>query len=82
MIIDSDGIRVFIFIEKRIDIIQNYNELKGSCEYGYQEIPKRLFKEVEVIDGITMNLIFFEKNLNSIKYLMIIYNYWLLKKSL
>ena len=60
MIIDSDGIGVFIFIEERIDIIQSYNDLKGSCEYGYQEIPKRLFKEVEVIYG-TMILIFFEK---------------------
>ena len=61
MIIDSDGIRVFIFIEERIDIIQSYNYLKGCCEYEYQEIPKRLFKEVEVIYGITMILIFFEK---------------------
>ena len=61
MIIDSDGIGVFIFIEERLDIIQSYNDLKGSCEYGYQEITKRLFKEVEVIYGITMILIFFEK---------------------
>ena len=61
MIIYSDGIGVFIFIEEKNDIIQSYNDLKGSCEYGYQEIPKRLFKEVEVIDGITMILIFFEK---------------------
>ena len=39
MIIDSDGIRVFIFIEERIDIIQRYNDLKGCCEYGCQEMP-------------------------------------------
>ena len=63
MIIASDGIWEFISSQECIDIIQNYyenNDLKGCCEYLYQESSKRWLKEEEVIDDTTLILVFFE----------------------
>ena len=63
MIIASDGIWEFISSQECIDIIQKYyenNDLKGCCEYLYQESSKRWLKEEEVIDDTTMILVFFE----------------------
>ena len=63
MIIASDGIWEFISSQECIDIMQKYyenNDLKGCCEYLYQESSKRWLKEEEVIDDTTMILVFFE----------------------
>ena len=63
MIIASDGIWEFISSQECIDIIQSYyesNDLKGCCEYLYQESSKRWLKEEEVIDDTTLILVFFE----------------------
>ena len=63
MIIASDGIREFISSQECIDIFQSYyesNDLKGCCEYLYQESSKRWLKEEEVIDDTTLILVFFE----------------------
>ena len=63
MIIASDGIWEFISSQECIDMIQNYyenNDLKGCCEYLYQESSKRWLKEEEVIDDTTLILVFFE----------------------
>ena len=63
MIIASDGIWEFISSQECIDIIQKYyenNDLKGCCEYLYQESSKTWLKEEEVIDDTTLILVFFE----------------------
>ena len=63
MIIASDGIWEFISSQECIDIIKSYyesNDLKGCCEYLYQESSKRWLKEEEVIDDTTLILVFFE----------------------
>ena len=63
MIIASDGIWEFISNQECIDIIKDFydkNDLKGCCEYLYQESSKRWLKEEEVIDDTTLILVFFE----------------------
>ena len=63
MIIASDGIWEFISSQECVDIIKDYydkNDLKGCCEYLYQESSKRWLKEEEVIDDTTLILVFFE----------------------
>ena len=60
---DSDGIWEFISSQECVDIIKNFydnNDLKGCCEYLYQESSKRWLKEEEVIDDTTLILVFFE----------------------
>ena len=63
MIIASDGIWEFISSQECVNIINEFyekNDLKGCCEYLYQESSKRWLKEEEVIDDTTLILIFFE----------------------
>ena len=63
MIVASDGIWEFISSQECVDIIKNFydkNDLKGCCEYLYQESSKRWLKEEEVIDDTTLILVFFE----------------------
>ena len=63
MIIASDGIWEFISSQECINIIKGFydkNDLKGCCEYLYQESSKRWLKEEEVIDDTTLILVFFE----------------------
>ena len=63
MIIASDGIWEFISSQECVDIIQKYyenNDLKGCCDYLYQESSKRWLKEEEVIDDTTLILVFFD----------------------
>ena len=63
MIIASDGIWEFISSQECVDMIQSYyesNDLKGCCEYLYQESSRRWLKEEEVIDDTTLILVFFE----------------------
>ena len=63
MIIASDGVWEFISSQECIDIIKEFydkNDLKGCCEFLYQESSKRWLKEEEVIDDTTMIIVFFE----------------------
>ena len=63
MIIASDGIWEFISSQECINIIKefyNNNDIKGCCEFLYQESSKRWLKEEEVIDDTTMIIVFFE----------------------
>ena len=63
MIIASDGIWEFISSQECVNIINEFyekNDLKGCCEYLYQESSKRWLKEEEVIDDTTLILVFFE----------------------
>jgi len=63
MIIASDGIWEFISSQECVDFIKDFydkNDLKGCCEYLYQESSKRWLKEEEVIDDTTLILVFFE----------------------
>ena len=63
MIIASDGIWEFISSQECINIIKefyNNNDIKGCCEFLYQESSKRWLKEEEVIDDTTMIIVFFD----------------------
>ncbi len=63
IIIASDGIWEFISSEECVNIIKDYyikNDIKGCAECLYLESKKRWLKEEEVIDDITMILVFFE----------------------
>ena len=63
MIIASDGIWEFISSQECVDIISNFyekNDIKGCCQYLYEESSKRWIKEEEVIDDTTLILVFFE----------------------
>jgi len=63
MIIASDGIWEFISSQECVNIIKDFydsNDLKGCCEFLYQESSKRWLKEEEVIDDTTLILVFFE----------------------
>ena len=63
MIIASDGIWEFISSQECIDIISNFyekNDIKGCCQFLYDESSKRWIKEEEVIDDTTLILVFFE----------------------
>jgi serine/threonine protein phosphatase PrpC len=63
MIIASDGIWEFISSQECVDMIRSFyeaNDLKGCCEFLYQESSKRWLKEEEVIDDTTLILVFFE----------------------
>ena len=63
MIIASDGIWEFISSQECVNFIKDFydkNDLKGCCEFLYQESSKRWLKEEEVIDDTTLILVFFE----------------------
>ena len=63
MIIASDGIWEFISSQECVEIVSKYYEkgdLKGCCEYLYEESSKRWLKEEEVIDDTTLILVYFE----------------------
>ena len=44
------------------EIVDYYlkNDMSGCCEYLYQESKKRWMKEEEVVDDITMILVFLD----------------------
>lgn len=72
IIVASDGIWEFIESEEVkfsinsiqcVDIAKEFylnNDVIGCCEYLYRESSKRWMKEEEVIDDITLIVIFFE----------------------
>ena len=63
LILASDGIWEFIQSEECINIIgkfYNSNNIEGCCEFLYNESKKRWIREEEVVDDITMLLVFFD----------------------
>ena len=63
MIIASDGVWEFISNEECVNFIKDYyvkNDMKACCEFLYKESKERWLKEEEVIDDITMILVFFD----------------------
>ena len=63
LILASDGVWEFIQSEECINIIGKFylnNNIEGCCEFLYNESKKRWIKEEEVVDDITMLLVFFD----------------------
>jgi serine/threonine protein phosphatase PrpC len=63
LILASDGIWEFIESEECINIIGKYynnNNIEECCNYLYTESRKRWIKEEEVVDDITLILVFFD----------------------
>ena len=63
LIVASDGVWEFIQSEECINIIGKFyfnNNIEGCCEFLYEESRKRWLKEEEVVDDITMLLVFFD----------------------
>ena len=63
MILASDGVWEFIDSNECVNIIKDYylkDEIKSCCENLYFESKKRWMKEEEVVDDITMILVYFE----------------------
>ena len=63
MLIASDGVWEFISSEECMGIVGEFYErddMKGCCEFLYEESKKRWLVEEEVVDDITMILVFFE----------------------
>ena len=63
MIVASDGIWEFIDSQECVEIVKEYyecNVMKGCCDFLYEISKERWLKEEEVIDDITLILVFFE----------------------
>lgn len=63
MVIATDGLWEFINSDEVITIVQKYysnNDIVGCSEYLYKESCKRWLEEEEVIDDITLIIVFFE----------------------
>lgn len=64
LIIASDGLWEFIDSQEIVNIVKDYylsDDIVGCCEYLYKESCKRwLHEEEDVIDDITMIIVFFE----------------------
>ena len=63
MIVASDGIWEFIDSQECVEIVKEYyecNDMKGCCDFLYEISKERWLKEEEVIDDITLILVFFE----------------------
>ena len=61
IVLGSDGIWEFISNNEVVDIVKNYyldNNIEGAIEYLYNESSKRWIMEEEVIDDITIIVIF------------------------
>ncbi len=66
LILASDGLFEFMSSQEVVDIVKNYyhkNDIVGCCEYLYKESTRLwLEEEDDVIDDITIILVFFEDN--------------------
>ena len=63
VILASDGVWEFISSEECINIIGKFyenNEIVECCDFLYEESRKRWLKEEDVVDDITMLLMFFD----------------------
>lgn len=64
VLIASDGVWEFISSEEVVNIVKEFyvkNDIKGCCEYLYSESKRRWMHEEEVVDDITMLLVFYDK---------------------
>ena len=64
VLIASDGVWEFMSSSEVVDIIKDFyikNDMKGCCECLYSESKKRWLREEEVVDDITMVLVFYDK---------------------
>ena len=62
LILASDGIWEFISSEEAVNIVKDFyleNDIEGALTYLYKEASKRWIMEEEVIDDITIILVFF-----------------------
>ena len=62
-VVASDGLFEFISSQEIVDIIKNYylnSDIVGCCEYLYELSRDKWMKEEEVVDDITMILVFLE----------------------
>ena len=62
IVIASDGIWEFISNEEVVNIVKDFyinNDIKGALNFLYKEASKRWIMEEEIIDDITIILIFF-----------------------
>ena len=62
-VVASDGLFEFISSQNIVDIIKDYylsGDIVGCCEYLYDLSKERWMKEEEVVDDITMILVFLE----------------------
>ena len=62
MLIASDGVWEFISSQECMELIMPFyekNDLRNCCEFLYKESRKRWMREEEVVDDITMILVFF-----------------------
>ena len=63
LVLASDGLFEFIPSQDIINIIKDYylsRDIVGCCEYLYELSRERWMKEEEVVDDITMILVFLE----------------------
>ena len=63
ILIASDGVWEFINSQECVNIIKDYyinNDMKKCCEFLYLESKNRWIREEDVVDDITMILIFFD----------------------
>ena len=61
IILASDGIWEFISNEEVVDIVKDFylnNDIKGALNFLYKEASKRWIMEEEIIDDITIILVF------------------------
>ena len=63
LIVASDGIWEFISSQECVQFVSQFyenNDIKGCAQFLYEESKKRWIAEEEVVDDITMILVFFE----------------------
>lgn len=63
LIVASDGVWEFISSKECVEIIKKYyldNDITSCCEFIFEESSKRWMSEEEVIDDITMIVVFFD----------------------
>ena len=61
IVLASDGLWEFISNEEVVKIVKDFyeeNDIKGALDYLYKEASKRWIMEEEIIDDITVILVF------------------------
>ncbi len=63
MITGSDGVFEFMSSQEMVELVKNYylkNDIKGCAEFLIEESSKRWMRQEEIIDDITVIIVFFE----------------------
>lgn len=63
LITGSDGVFEFMNSQEIVELVKNYylkNDIKGCAEFLIEESSKRWMREEEIIDDITVIIVFFE----------------------